>query len=131
MAINFVKSMSNYLESRRQQKLGIKPTDQQIRAEKKAAPIKKVSDKRKVEDVEYRKVREKYLAKHPGCEAHIATNCQLLSSEIHHKRLRLTKDDRINEKHFLATCRNCHLHITAHPKQAIELGLSESHLKTK
>lgn len=123
--------MSNYLEQRRLQKLGIKKTDQQERAEKKVKPIAKVSPKRKVEDKEYKEVSKRYLAKNVGCEAHVAGTCTGLSKEIHHRRLRHSKDDRINPENFLATCRPCHLWITSHPKQAIELGLSESHLKSK
>lgn len=123
--------MSDYMEQRRLQKLGIKPTAQQERAEKKKTPIAKVAPKRKEENKEYKEVSKRYLAKNPGCEAHISSGCTGLSAEIHHKRLRHTKNDRINPENFLATCRPCHLWITSHPKQAIELGLSESHLKSK
>ena len=121
----------NYLEERRLQKLGIKPTAQQERAEAKKKPIAKVSNKRKVEDKEYKEVSKRYLAKNVGCEAHISTGCTGLSVDIHHKRKRNSKDDRINEANFLAVCRPCHLWIEAHPKQAKELGLSESILKSK
>lgn len=123
--------MSNYMEQRRLQKLGIKPTAQQERAEKKAKPIAKVAPKRKEENKEYKEVSKRYLAKNPGCEAHISSGCTGLSAEIHHKRKRNSKDDRINESNFLAVCRPCHLWIESHPKQAKELGLSESILKSK
>ena len=123
--------VSNYLQQRREQKLGIRKTDQQERAEKKPVPVKKVSEKREVENKEYQKVSKRYLAKNPGCEAHVSSGCLMLSSEIHHKRKRNSKDDRINEANFLAVCRPCHLWIESHPIQAKELGLSESILKSK
>ena len=123
--------MSNYLEQRRLQKLGINKTDQQERAEKKVKPIAKVSPKRKEENKEYSKEAKAYLAANQVCEAQVVENCTGKSIEIHHKRKRNSKDDRINEANFIAVCRPCHLWIEAHPKQAKELGLSESHLKSK
>ena len=121
----------SYLEERRQQKLGIKPTSQQERAEAKKKSIARVSEKRKVENKEYSKEAKAYLAAHPVCEAQVVENCTGKSIEIHHRRKRNSKDDRINPDNFLATCRPCHLWVESHPKQAKELGLSESHLKSK
>lgn len=55
--------MSNYLEQRRLQKLGIKPTDQQLRAEKKKTPIAKKSAKKKLQENEAKKSKELSLGK--------------------------------------------------------------------
>jgi hypothetical protein len=81
----------NYLEERRLQKLGIKPTAQQERAEAKKKPIAKVSEKRKVEDKEYSKQAKAYLAARPICEAQCVEGCKGKSSEIHHKKKRNSK----------------------------------------
>lgn len=123
--------ISEYMKQRLAQKNGQAKTSQQERAEKKSVPIPKKSAKRKVEDKEYSKEAKAYLAAHPVCEAQCVEGCKGKSSEIHHKRKRNSKDDRINPANFLATCRPCHLFIESHPKQAKELGLSESHLKPK
>jgi len=123
--------MSNYLQQRQLMKLGIKPTAQQERAEAKKKPIAKKSGKRVIEDKEYSKEAKKYLSVHIGCEAHAVSGCTGKSSEIHHKARRTSKDDRINPANFLAVCRPCHLWIEAHPKKAIEFGLSETAIKPK
>ena len=117
--------MTNYLHQRQEQKLGIRKTDQQERQEKKRVPVKKVSDKRKEENKEYEKKRKAYVKSHPNCEAQIVDSCRKKSQDIHHKRGRKTKDDRLNEEHWLPICRPCHIYITAHPAVAYELGLSE------
>lgn len=128
--------MTPYMLTRQKMKQGNAPTAQQKKAEEKKslpkqAPIAKQSPKRKEEDKEYNKARKDYLAKNVGCEAHVATGCTGLSCEIHHKSRRSSKDDRINPENFLAVCRPCHLWLGAHPKQAMELGLSETAIKPK
>lgn len=145
--------------SRQKMKHGSEPTAQQKKAEekekngnkpiakksakkiksekqaKKPLPVRqkvsKKSAKRKKEDRVYEKEARAYLASHPVCEAQIAEGCTRVSCEIHHKRKRNSKDDRINPENFLAVDRACHLWIESHPKKAQELGLSESHLKSK
>src|SRR5690349_11106258 len=137
-----------YLEQRRAQKQGLAKTSSEVKAEqpkkeipkksakkvesekaepKKAFPVRKKvakkSAKRKKEDVVYKKEAKAYLAAHPICEAQIAEGCTGIACEIHHKRKRNSKDDRINPDNFLAVDRACHLWIESHPKQAQELGL--------
>ncbi len=126
------------MKQRLAQKNGQAKTSQQERAEKKPVPIakakkpvKKVSAKRVEENKEYDKARKEYLAQHKVCEAQVATDCTGVSQDIHHRRGRNSKDDRINPNHFVAVCRKCHLFLHAHPIQAKQLGLSESALKSK
>jgi hypothetical protein len=117
--------LSPYMQKRQGMKNGTEKTAQEERAETVTISIKKATPVRKEENKEYIKEAKKYLAKHVGCEAHVASGCTGLSKEIHHKRKRRTKDDRINPEHFLAVCRPCHLWIESHPKASLELGLSE------
>ena len=117
--------LSPYMLKRQGMKNGTEKTPKEEKDDTVKIGIKKVAPDRKEENKEYTKEARRYLAKHPGCEAHIASGCTLLSNEIHHKRRRNSKDDRINPEHFLAVCRPCHLYIESHPKTSLELGLSE------
>lgn len=116
--------LSPYMLKRQGMKNGTEKTSKEERDDTVKVSIAKVSKPRQAEDKEYIKEAKRYLAKHPGCEAHIATGCTGLSKEIHHKRKRRSKDDRVNPEHFLAVCRPCHLYIESHPKTSLELGLS-------
>lgn len=120
-----------YIQQRQQQKLGLKPTAAEEKRAQSKKQIPKKSAKRVIEDKEYTKEAKEYLKAHPGCEAHVATGCTGKSQEIHHKSRRNSKEDRISPENFLAICRPCHLWVSAHPKQAIELGLSDTAIKPK
>lgn len=130
--------MTPYMQQRLKMKQGLSKTSAEAKREeaprplsKATKPIAKVAPKRKEENKEYEKAKKEYLAKNVGCEAQVATDCTGLSNDIHHRRGRNAKDDRINPLHFVAVCRKCHLYLHAHPIQAKELGLSESALKSK
>jgi len=75
---------------------------------------------------EYKKVREKYLDKHPSCEAKI-DGCHLEANQIHHKKGRIG-NLLVDDNYFLAVCGNCHHWIENNPKEAKELGFSLNRL---
>jgi hypothetical protein len=96
-------------------KQGKKPTT-------KRSPIKKLSVKRKLETVQYLKLRLDYLNKYPKCQARLF-GCSEWATEIHHKGGRIGSkltDDSL----FLAVCRKCHTFIELNPTFAKENQLS-------
>lgn len=89
---------------------------------KKPYKIKRVSDKRKTALTQYKEDRIVYLKAHPNCEANL-TGCRKKATEIHHAQGR--ENDKLNDMAFwVAICRPCHVWITEHSAEAIELGLS-------
>lgn len=76
------------------------------------------------------------LQEHPWCEA-----CELLkrpgvkvalrSQDVHEILPRSAGGDILDESGLLVVCRPCHLHIHAHPKKAMELGLLKSRYAEK
>lgn len=114
--------MSNYLVYRQSLKNGDieKPL-------KKRKPIKPISDKRKVENIDYLKAREKYLAVHKVCEAKLL-GCKIGANQIHHKAGRIG-ELLTDESNFLAVCNSCHSLIELNPEMAKEKGFSNSRLR--
>jgi hypothetical protein len=88
----------------------------------KKKPIAKMSVKRKVENVEYLKLRLEYLNEHQKCEIKLAC-CTIWAIDIHH--LYSGKD---RQSHFTdfdnvkAVCRSCHNWIHEHSKDARGMG---------
>ncbi len=74
----------------------------------------------------YRTLRRDFLIDNPICGV-LASKCTLQSTQIHHKKGRGV--NLTNVETFLACCFNCHRWIEEHPKEAKELGYSESRLK--
>lgn len=89
----------------------------------KSKAISFMSDKRKVENKEYLKVREEYLLEHPKCEANIVGVCSKKATDIHHTVGRTGKL-LTERKYFLAVCRACHSWIENHPQNSVELEFS-------
>lgn len=93
-------------------------------------PIKKVSDKQKEKNDEYKIIRDLFIKDNPICKAQINnrySKCSNESTDIHHKRGRigiyLTA-----VAYFLPVCRSCHSYIETHPDESKELGFSENRL---
>lgn len=82
--------------------------------------IKKVSDKRKIEDAEYKKLRLEFLSKP---ENQICPITKWQTTEVHHK---FSGKDRakyyLDTETWLAVSREGHLWIHDNPKEARELG---------
>jgi len=78
--------------------------------------MKRVSDKMKVKNAEYKKLRLIYLNENPICEACKDSPAQ----ELHHKSSRGINHN--NTATFCATCSACHRKIHNHPSWARENG---------
>ena len=88
--------------------------------------IRKISQKQASKINQYLKVRDKYLANNPNCEAKII-GCSYEANEVHHKKGRCG-NDLIDDSYFLAVCRNCHNWIEGNVMEAKELGFSLNRL---
>lgn len=94
--------------------------------EPRAKP-KKVSDKRRVENEIYRKLRKEYLLDHAYCEMKLI-GCERTAIEIHHTA---SRGKNLNEvSTWKATCRHCHdlLHNKLSAKEARDKGLKTNTL---
>ncbi len=87
--------------------------------------IKKVSDKKKLNDALYFVLRAKFLKDNPKCFVYP----WLESIECHHKRGKIGKNY-LDVSTFLAVSREAHRKIEDNPEWAKEMGYSESRLKT-
>ncbi len=98
---------------------------------KPKTPIKKVSEKRKVQLHEFVPIRDKYLFDHPDCEYH-GKGCA--SQVVHHAAGRVGYADDyarehdipalIDVRYFRALCHAAHDWATETSKEAIECGIS-------
>jgi hypothetical protein len=84
----------------------------------KRNPIKKVSDKRSKENVEYLKLRVKFLNENTKCYV-----CSKSATEVHHKKGR-DNSFLTDIRYFLPVCRDCHTKIELNPVWAKENGYS-------
>ena len=87
-------------------------------------PIKKVSNKRKVDNKEYLKVRKVFLESSIYCQV---KGCKELATEVHHKKGRIGKL-LTDISYFLGVCRECHSKIELEPLWAKENGYSLNRL---
>lgn len=77
--------------------------------------MKKVSDKRKILDADYREKRIAFLTLNPYCAV-----CGGMATDVHHKARRGV--NYLNVLHFLPTCRTCHQRVHDNPQWARENG---------
>jgi hypothetical protein len=90
-----------------------KPTDYKI-------PL--VSSKKKKKDLEYLKLRERFLTQNPICQVSVA-GCMNGSTDVHHTYAGSNRDAfYLVQSTWKAACRNCHDWIHAHPADARILG---------
>jgi hypothetical protein len=87
-------------------------------------PIAKVSAKRKVLNVEYKKVRDEFLRVHSVCEVE---GCKHTATEVHHRKGRIG-NDLTNAENFMAVCRLHHIWIETNVWESKELGYSINRL---
>lgn len=83
-------------------------TDKKPSVPKTYKPIKKVSDKHKVELAVYSKLAKKFKEENPLCQAKLK-NCQKITSDVHHKSGR--GNNLNNVETWMPICRNCHTHL--------------------
>jgi len=90
-----------------------KPTDYKI-------PL--VSSKRKKKDLEYSKLRKRFLTDNPLCMVKV-NGCGHGATDVHHKFSGSDRDTYyLVQSTWLAVCRNCHDWIHKSPKEARALG---------
>ena len=92
--------------------------------QKKVYRIPKQSDKRKVEDKQYAKLRREYLKEHPECQIKLF-GCTYVATEIHHLESRGIRLNKVES--WLSSCPECHkfLHDKLSAKEARDLGLKK------
>lgn len=110
--------MSQYLEQRRKQKLGIVTTEEV----KKIVKIKPRSKKMQDNMVLYGKLRKQFLKEHPVCPI-----TGEKTTDVHHKKGRLGKL-LLDQRFWLAVSRKGHKWIEENPLEAKKLGYSLSRL---
>ncbi len=112
--------MSEYLTRRRAIKLGLTlPV-----AAKEKQPVKKQSEKRKVDQKEYRKIVSEMMKISDRCEIK-ETGCTGKATGLHHKKKR-SPETFLDKRYLIRACDNCNLWAELHPKEAIEKGYSIS-----
>jgi hypothetical protein len=87
-------------------------------------PIKKVSQKRNLENKEYLKVRKVFLQSLMFCQVN---SCKKLPTEVHHKKGKIGKL-LTDTRYFLGVCRECHNKIELEPLWAKENNYSLNRL---
>ena len=116
--------MINYLDQRRKF-----IEDGRPKAAKKKHWIKPVSEKREVENEQYKVLRKKFLKDHPRCECG-RPGCNRKSTDVHHAAGRIGADFLDTEK-WKALNRVCHVWAEENPVEAKRLGLSKNRLSAK
>ena len=95
---------------------------------KQKSPLKGKSEKQSVLDTLYSKLRKEYLTKKPYCYAKLQ-GCSSIATDIHHTKGRgayyLQADT------WIGLCRSCHQWIELHPKEAKDMGFSDTRLNEK
>jgi hypothetical protein len=90
-----------------------KPTDYKI---------PQVSSKRKKKDLEYSKLRKRFLTDNPLCMVKV-NGCGHGATDVHHKFSGSDRDTYyLVQSTWLAVCRACHDWIHAHPKESRAFG---------
>ncbi|MFO0453025.1 MAG: hypothetical protein ACK52I_30930 [Pseudomonadota bacterium] len=92
----------------------------------KPKSISPVSEKRRGEMNTYARLRDAFITAKPRCEAKLV-GCTGISTDIHHKSGRVG-ENYLKIGTWLAVCRTCHKFIEENPKEAKELGFSNSRL---
>ena len=83
----------------------------------KRSPLKKVANKRKLQEKEYSKKRKKHLENNPNC-----VSCGGVATEIHH-RMQIRYGKFLNdESQFLSLCNPCHRYTHNNVEVSVQLG---------
>lgn len=82
----------------------------------KRTPLKPVSDRSSFRRLQYKILRDNYMAEHQRCEFR---QCRKASEDLHHKAGRTGEN---MFRHFMAVCRYHHAWIHSHTREARQLG---------
>jgi len=84
--------------------------------------IPQVSSRKKKKDLEYSKLRKKYLEKNNMCKVGVK-DCGKSATDVHHTRGGSERDVYyLIQSTWLPVCRSCHNWIHTNPKEARELN---------
>lgn len=86
--------------------------------------IKPASEKRAALNKELSGQVKAYKKKNSQCQV-MLQGCSKITTDVHHMRGRLGSN-LMDERYWIAVCRNCHRWIEEHPKAAKKLGFSTS-----
>jgi hypothetical protein len=100
-----------------------KSQSRKLPSSKSRKAIPRQSEKRKVADKEYGKLRKQFLEAYPLC---LVESCKEPATEVHHKGRR--GRNLLNVSLFLPCCSSCHRRIEENPKWAKENGYLESYI---
>jgi len=89
----------------------------------KRSPLKRMSPKRQLENVERRKVVARILEERPICEARTEV-CTRRAVDCHEILTRARGGSILAPENILALCRPCHTYITDNPAFAQENGFT-------
>ena len=95
---------------------------------KKIKPIPKKSEKRKVDEKEYKKIVKELLSESDLCELNVDGVCIRKAQGLHHMKKRTGKNY-LDRKFLKRACNPCNLFCETHPKEAMQLGLVISKFK--
>jgi len=88
------------------------------KSQKPKVPIPRVSAKRKKKDLEYSKLRNRFLEENNLCKVDV-TGCTKNATDIHHTYAGSNRDAfYLVQSTWIPVCRNCHNWIHNNPKQA-------------
>lgn len=93
-------------------------------APKDKKPVKKISDKRKELNKEYKKISHEFLRDKPFCQVN-SPDCTKVTEGVHHKKGKIG-ELLTNPDFFIASCNACNLWIEVNDKEARKLGLKLS-----
>lgn len=101
-------------------KQGIGDPKPEKKEKAKPKPLKRVSEKKKGKDAEYKPLRLEFLKLYPICQY---KGCKCKSQDVHHK---YSGKDRskyyLDTDTWMAICRQHHAYIHANPKESREKG---------
>ena len=84
--------------------------------------ISQVSSKRKKKDLEYSKLRKRFLTDFSLCQIAVK-GCSVNATDVHHTYAGANRDAfYLVQSTWLAVCRNCHDWVHAHPKESRAFG---------
>lgn len=110
------RSMDKYCPAHRYMSIKLNKVQQKGRKQPNT-PIKKVSDKRAIQNKEYLRLRKQFLKENPNC----AVYPYLKATDVHHKKGRIG-NLLTDTRYFLAVSRQAHTQIELNPNWARENG---------
>lgn len=114
-------ALSEYQQKRMQHILGGR-----IKEEKKKKRPNQVSEKRILQNEQYKERSKIFLKERPNCECG-RDGCNRKSVEVHHTKGRVGKNF-LDESTWKALARVCHVWAEKNPVEAKQIGLSQNRL---